>query len=256
MSYWDDIAEEYQGALRISTDDFHYGPLLPGDRQFRLLPPQLSGLNCLELGCGGGQNSIFLARQGARCTAVDGASAQLNYAAELAHKHGASLRFVHADLDQPLPFAGEKFNLIHSSYTLPFLKNPAALIRWCATALNPGGILLISTAHPLAHAEWYTMEDDAAGIVLRDYFHPPVDEREENGHAVTDRPLPVSTLCEMLADAGFAITRLLEPQPAPLHQMTPEEIRENVPYDGDCWRPCREDMALIPRFIIIKASRL
>ncbi|MBL7012580.1 MAG: hypothetical protein ISR85_06605, partial [Kiritimatiellales bacterium] len=36
--YWNDIAELYQKETRISTSDFHYGPLLPGDSQLELLP--------------------------------------------------------------------------------------------------------------------------------------------------------------------------------------------------------------------------
>ena len=36
--YWDDLAEVYQKETRISTTDFHYGPLLPGDSTLQLLP--------------------------------------------------------------------------------------------------------------------------------------------------------------------------------------------------------------------------
>jgi len=49
-SYWDLLAPHYQEQTEISVDDFHYGPLLPGDRELGLLPASLDGLRCLELG--------------------------------------------------------------------------------------------------------------------------------------------------------------------------------------------------------------
>jgi SAM-dependent methyltransferase len=82
--YWDEIAEEYQRLTRISTDDFHFGPLLPGDLELQILPEITSGMSCLELGCGAAQNSIALARRGAVCTAIDISSHQIQHAAQLA----------------------------------------------------------------------------------------------------------------------------------------------------------------------------
>ena len=52
MTYWNTIADAYQQETHISTDDFHYGPLLPGDRELHLLPDVLEGLTCLEVGSG------------------------------------------------------------------------------------------------------------------------------------------------------------------------------------------------------------
>ena len=69
--YWEEIAAAYQTETVISTDDFHYGPLIAGDSTLKLLPETLEGLDCLEVGCGGAQNSIYLAKHGANCTAVD-----------------------------------------------------------------------------------------------------------------------------------------------------------------------------------------
>ena len=43
MSYWNTIADAYQREPHISTDDFHYGPLLPGDRELGQLPDAMEG---------------------------------------------------------------------------------------------------------------------------------------------------------------------------------------------------------------------
>ncbi len=46
----------------------------------KLLPENLKDLNCLELACGGAQNSIYLAKNKAKCTALDSSVAQISYA--------------------------------------------------------------------------------------------------------------------------------------------------------------------------------
>ena len=78
--YWNAIAADYRAITRIDGSDFHYGPLLPGERKLRLLPPLTPGMTALELGCGEGQNSLYLARLGLQCTALDISEAQLSYA--------------------------------------------------------------------------------------------------------------------------------------------------------------------------------
>jgi len=85
--YWDTISDDYQELTTIKTSDFHFGPLLPGNSDLNILPEVKKGTTCLELGCGGAQNSIFLAKQGAICTAVDISQKQIQHAEQLAAKH-------------------------------------------------------------------------------------------------------------------------------------------------------------------------
>lgn len=83
-AYWDALAPEYARITRIRTDDFHWGPQIPGERELRLLPSLGPGSSALELGCGEGQNSVFLAKKGVRCEAIDVSEAQLSFARGLA----------------------------------------------------------------------------------------------------------------------------------------------------------------------------
>ena len=91
--YWDATADLYQRATRISVRDFHYGPLLPGDRELGLLPDPVEGLRCLEVGCGAGQNSIHLASRGAVCTALDVSDGMLDHGRRLAAREGVAIDF-------------------------------------------------------------------------------------------------------------------------------------------------------------------
>ena len=96
--YWNEIADAYQAETVISTDDFHYGPLIAGDSTLKLLPETLQGLDCLEVGCGGAQNSIYLAKHGAECPAVDISKKQLQFARRLAKRSDVGIRFIQADM--------------------------------------------------------------------------------------------------------------------------------------------------------------
>ncbi len=252
--YWDQIAGEYQRETRISCQDFHYGPLLPGETQLHLLPSCLNGLNCLELGSGAAQNSIFLAKRGARCAALDVSLFQLRAAAQLALEHQVRLELVQGDLDH-LPFRQQRrFDLIHSSYALPFALDPRNSIRQMASLLAPGGTLVISTAHPLSNAEWLEVDEGEQGIFLQNYFHPPADRRSHGGMACQAQPAPLSSVFQWLADSGLTVTRLLEPEPLPVHTMSKHEIQRQVPYSSRAWLDSYAELAAIP-FVAIFVAR-
>ena len=99
QKYWDETSDEYQKVTRISTDDFHYGPLLPGDKEVKALPSITKGMKCLEIGSGAGQNSIYLASRGADCTVTDISQEQLDHGAKIAKEQGLNLTFQRAGLD-------------------------------------------------------------------------------------------------------------------------------------------------------------
>src|SRR5947207_11585964 len=68
------------------------------------------GLAVLDLGCGTGRHSLWLAAAGATVTALDFSEGML---AEARRKPGAgAVRFLVHDLHQPLPFAAGEFDLV------------------------------------------------------------------------------------------------------------------------------------------------
>ena len=70
------MSESYQAETFISLSDVHYAPLCPGERELSILG-DVGGLRTLELACGAAQNSIALAKWGARATALDLSERQL-----------------------------------------------------------------------------------------------------------------------------------------------------------------------------------
>src|ERR1700675_3191696 len=71
-----------------------------------LLLPDVSGLDVIELGCGTGYISSWLARRGAKCVGLDNSSKQLATARMLQGEFGLAFPLVHADAERA-PFAGE-----------------------------------------------------------------------------------------------------------------------------------------------------
>ncbi|MBQ9694356.1 MAG: class I SAM-dependent methyltransferase, partial [Kiritimatiellae bacterium] len=150
--YWNAISRLYREITQIDASDFHYGPLLAGERDLHLLPPLKAGMTALELGCGEGQNSRWLARQGLQCIAVDISEGQLAYARQDAEAEGLTIDFRCSSVEAFDP-AGETFDLITSSHAFEFVANPFAEVRRIATWLKPGGTLMISTVHPVYNGE-------------------------------------------------------------------------------------------------------
>jgi|GEM_PF-282456 len=252
--YWDQLAETYQRETVISCADFHYGPLIPGDRYLHLLPPDVRGLHCLEAGSGAGQNSIHLARQGAYCTATDLSAGQLRAGLALARRHRARVHFVQADM-AVLPFAAEPgFDLVHSAYALPFAPDPGACIQAMARLLSPGGALLLSTAHPLAAGEWLEL-DGVPGVFLPDYLRPPADRRRRHGGEAVCQPAPLSAVFGWLTAAGLCVEDLREPQALPLDGLTPAQLRARVPYWSPGWLALADRFQRVPVVAIFRARR-
>ena len=249
--YWDDLTSDYQEATRISVHDFHYGPLLPGDKELQLLNRPLEGLRCLELGCGAGQNSIFLAKHGATCTAIDVAEKQLEHGRQLADVENTNVEYRQGDLDslsEP-----SQWDLVHSTYALPFSTNPVDAIARMAAAVRPGGQLLLTTGHPLFAGEWLEVEEEGEGMFIRDYFCPPLDPRfTESGDLAGARQMPVSAILQAVIDAGLTVSRVLEPEPIPLPDLTEPTL---VPYYSEAWAELYPQIAKVPVVLTVQARK-
>jgi len=254
--YWNATADEYQSTIRISTDDYHYGPLLPGDRELNLLPEPLQGKRCLEIGCGAGQNSIFLTRHGADCVAVDLSERQLHHGRELATQCGVRVDFRRHDMDQ-LPVAElGSFDLVHNA-SLTFSQNPGQVVRTMADLLRPDGQLLLVALHPLHAGDWIELDDGTEGVWIRSYFHMPVDERDaEEGHdGIVARYYTLSEMAGWITDAGLRINRIVEPEPLPIPSLHDDEVMQRVPYDSPDWRELYPFLAAVPFAVIFLAGR-
>ena len=257
--YWDNLSDRYQRVMEISTGDFHYGPQIPGESRLRLLPQLKPGMHALELGCGGGQNSVWLAKQGLVCDAFDISAEQLKHARMLARREGVKISFAKGALDRwPARFKGP-YDLIHSSHAMEFADDPAGVIVRAAHALRPGGTLVVSTVHPLYNGDWVDGIDDEGGsecmgLFLRNYFNPPDDIRRRKGRIeVISRAYPVSSWFRWMRDAGLEVVAIEEP--AELDETLPDGTKAKPPYTNVDWADNEGELAAIPGTLVLVAHR-
>ena len=253
-TYWNRLATEYHAITRISLTDFHYGPQIPGERKLKILPALKRGQSALELGCGGAQNSLILAKRGLRCTAMDISKEQIAYAASLAGRHNVKINFIVSPLETFHTRITGTFDFIHSSHAFEFVKNPAAILRRIARFLKPGAHLMLSTVHPLYQGEWIDLASpkgkDESGLFIPTYFSPPDDIRHtpKGNVDVISRAYPVSFWTEALHAAGLTLTRLLEPPSIPPSQ--------HPPYTSDDWADDMDHLRAVPTTLILLAQKV
>ncbi|MBI5631760.1 MAG: methyltransferase domain-containing protein [Elusimicrobia bacterium] len=97
----------------------------------------VAGKSLLDLGCGAGETSVYLALQGAEVTAVDISPEMVAMAQKLAARHGVRLKSL-ACVAEALPFADGSFDLVFGNGVLHHVELVPAL-KEIRRVLKPGG---------------------------------------------------------------------------------------------------------------------
>ena len=98
---------------------------------------QVTGKRALDLACGGGRHTLFLAENGFAVDAVDISTVALDALRSLADP--ASVTILEEDLDTFLPEPAAYDFIVKTNYL------DRALIERAKTALKPGGIMVVET---------------------------------------------------------------------------------------------------------------
>ncbi len=114
---WDRWAEEYAGpGLRNwAAAEPSWGIWGIAEATAGVLPADLEGRGSIELGCGTGYVSAWLARRGARPAGLDNSAAQLATARQLQDRFGLRFPLILASAERA-PFADASFDLAISEY--------------------------------------------------------------------------------------------------------------------------------------------
>ncbi|MEU8376334.1 MULTISPECIES: class I SAM-dependent methyltransferase [unclassified Micromonospora] len=115
------------------------------------LPPG----DALDLGCGAGGDTIWLARHGWQVTAVDISTAAVERVWARARQLGVDGRVTGEQHDLARSFPDGQFDLISAQYLhTPFALDRGRVLRTAAHALRPGGHLLIVDHGSTAPWSW------------------------------------------------------------------------------------------------------
>jgi SAM-dependent methyltransferase len=140
---WDRFAADYVGSGEAAwaTDEPSWGIFGIPEVDAHVLPDDLTGRDAVELGCGTGYVSAWLARRGARPVGIDISPNQLATARRLQAQHGLEFP-LHLGNAERTPLPGGSFDLAISEYGASIWCDPDAWIPEAARLLRPGGRLI------------------------------------------------------------------------------------------------------------------
>ncbi len=228
--YWGEVAEEWVagGARNWVRDEPVWGQWQLPETEVGLLPRDLTGSRAVELGCGTGYVSSWLARRGADVVGLDVTRAQLSTAQMLSARHRVAVAFVEADAEAT-PLRTGSFDLAISEYGAALWCDPRVWVPEAARLLRPGGELIVLSAHPLAVICY---PDDGSALTAddvclrRSWFDTwRLDWREvEEDPGGIEFTLPVAEWFAVLVDSGFDVTDHRELRPPPDVTGTPFSV--------------------------------
>jgi SAM-dependent methyltransferase len=179
--------------------------------QVGMLPDDLEGLDTIELGCGTGYVSAWLARRGARPVGIDNSPRQLETAARLQREHGIAFPLLLGNAER-VPYPDASFDFAISEYGAVLWADPDAWVPEAARLLRPGGRLHVLTNSQLVYLTTPDIPDAPAGERLE---RPAFDTRritwDGDDSAVEFHPTHGDWI-RIFRAAGFEILELVEPQ--------------------------------------------
>lgn len=183
------------------------------------LLPELSNRRVLDAGCGSGYYTAELVNRGARVVALD-ASAQMLRIARRRLGADAPVDWHVADLAEPLDFLPDAtVDVVLAPLVLHYVQDWSGPLGEFRRVLRPGGVLVATVHHPFCEFELSGSDN---------YF--AVEQWSEmwfkGGLPVTMTfwRRPLEAMLRPLAEAGFDLDVLREPQPLPEAQARSAEV--------------------------------
>ena len=142
---------------RYSTKDYYWG-ITPNTLCYEImrLKPPTKPYKVLDIGCGEGKDSVFLARNGYDVTAFDISEQGLCKARYLAHHCGVEVDFFKADIrdyrlktDYDIIFSSGVFQYVHNNYRVELVDNLKA--HTSADGINVINVFVSKPFIPFPH---------------------------------------------------------------------------------------------------------
>jgi ubiquinone/menaquinone biosynthesis C-methylase UbiE len=171
------------------------------------LAGDVRGVRVLDAGCGSGVHAEELVRRGAAVTGTDLSEGMLAIARE---RLGPGVPLHQADLQQPLMFQDNTFDLVLSSLVLHYMVEWEPALREFHRVLVPHGHVVLSTHHPLMDAR-VSGSDDYLGT------YSFTEDWDRDGRTMRMRfwHRPLRAMLAAFTASGFRVEDIDEPDPLP-----------------------------------------
>ena len=212
---WDAYAHDYveSGERNWASSEPTWGIWSIPEPDVEMFPADVAGLDVVELGCGTGYVSAWLARRGARPVGIDNSEQQLATARRLQREHGLEFPLHHGNAEET-PFADESFDLAISEYGASLWCDPYTWIPEAARLLRPAGRLVFLTNSVLIML--CSPEQDgipAEDRLLRPQFGLHRMEWPDDDEDSVEFHLPHGEMIRVLRESGFEVEELRELRP-------------------------------------------
>lgn len=209
---WGEWAAEFvtPGEKAWASAEPYWGIWQVPEETLNVLPEHLSGLDTIELGCGTGYVSAWLARRGAAPVGVDLTPGQLATARRLQQEHGIDFP-LHEGNAEELPFEDESFDLAISEYGASIWADPYRWIPEAARVLRPGGRLIFLVVGTLAVLASPDNGDAPTEALHQDYFG--MKRLEWPDWPSVEFHLGYGDMIRLLRANGFEVEDLIEVRP-------------------------------------------
>jgi ubiquinone/menaquinone biosynthesis C-methylase UbiE len=213
---WNDYSEKYQrmNAPQIReqafSGDIAWGVWGIPESELNVLG-DVAGKDVLELGCGGAQWSLALARREARPVGLDLSDRQLDYARSLMDETGIVVPLVQAS-GETVPFHNATFDIVFADHGALLFADPFRTVPESARVLRSGGLLAFCLMSPLYEIATPIDAEHASERLVYDYFGLR-RVQEENGTSHFN--LPYGEWIRLFQKCGLVVEDLIEPRPEP-----------------------------------------
>ena len=169
--YWDAMANQWiaEGERAWASRVPYWGEWGVPDDECPMLPQDMTGMTAIELGCGTGYVSAWMARRGARVTAIDNSERQLATARRLASEHQIDIDFLHGNAEN-VPRADGTFDFAVSEYGAAIWCDPEVWLPEAHRLLTLGGKLVFLGNSPLSMICAPLDGAPTDRVLHRDYF--------------------------------------------------------------------------------------
>jgi ubiquinone/menaquinone biosynthesis C-methylase UbiE len=237
--WWEYRSQHYQKECKIPID-IHYGPGSPNEKYFKLLG-NLKGKKVLEIGCGGAQCGIAMAKQDAKVTGIDISEWQLKFAKALAEKNKVKINLIQGSFQDLGKMKANSYDIAFSAFAFHYSPDLTGLFRQINRILKKKGLFVFSLDHPFLRTV------NSKTLKLKNSYFKTGKWAEIYGK---DRFVmythTISELYDTLIKSGFAVERIIEP-----------DSRKRYGYDPwyGLWDYTPRLLKMVPPTIIFKCRK-
>lgn len=213
---WNALSEDFFGVTALPV----LGCSIPTEDELHLFP-ELKGKSVFEMGCGSGHSLKWCAEHGAKeLFGLDISEQQILTAKKLLNENGYSCTFFHQSMEDNTNIPQNYFDVVYSIYAIGWTTDLEKTFKNAASYLKQGGIYIFSWDHPLLHCVDLesvaisggnrTVAKEERIVFSGNYLEEDYYTFEKFGNPLTLQNHKISTYINALADAGFAVERVIE----------------------------------------------